>query len=456
MKIKIPKVMISAPGSGSGKTTVVCGILKALKNRGINVSACKCGPDYIDPMFHKKVLGVQSNNIDSFFCEEDLLKNLFYEHTKESDITVIEGVMGYYDGFSMTDFNASSYDTARILKVPVILVINAKGMALTVVSVIKGIQEFKKDSNIKGIILNNVPKKVYESMKDVIKGNTGIDVFGYLPYNKEYSFESRHLGLITPYEIDGILKKTEALGKTAEECIDIDGIIKIAGDSEYIDVYDNIENRYSENATKIGIAFDDAFCFYYKDNIELLKLLGCEIVFFSPINDKKLPYGISGFIIGGGYPELYLEKLSENISMLSDIREKIKQGMPCLAECGGFMYLHKNIKDKDGKSFKMAGIIDGDAFYGGKPVRFGYITLTSDKDCFLIERGSKIKGHEFHYWDSTENGNLFLAEKPGSRIKYNCMYEYKNFVGGFPHIFYYSNTDFIKNFVKKCRENGNC
>ena len=283
MNVKISGIMISAPKSGSGKTIAVCGILKALKNRGLSVSSCKCGPDYIDPMFHKNVLGVKSKNIDSFFCDEELLKNLFYEHTKKSDISVVEGVMGYYDGISFNDFKASSYDIAAVLKIPVIIVMDAKGMAFTCVSIIKGILEFKKDSNIKGIILNNVSKKVYDLLKNVIKENTDVDVVGYLPYNKEYSFESRHLGLITPYEIDNIQKKIEKLGEAAEECIDIDKIIKIAENSDYIDVHKKTIKKYTVNNVKIGVAYDKAFCFYYEDNIEILKYFGCDIVFFSPL-----------------------------------------------------------------------------------------------------------------------------------------------------------------------------
>ena len=222
MKVKIPRIMISALNSGGGKTTVTCGILKALKNRGINVSACKCGPDYIDPMFHKNVLGIDSKNLDSFFCDENLLKSLFYNHGKNSDITVIEGVMGYYDGISVDNFRASSYDVARILKIPVVIVINGKGMALTAASIIKGLVDFKKDSNIKGVILNNISKNSYTLLKDVIEKNTEVDVIGYLPYDEEYFFESRHLGLVSPCDLGNMAQKIKKLGRAAEECIDIE------------------------------------------------------------------------------------------------------------------------------------------------------------------------------------------------------------------------------------------
>ena len=454
MKVKIPRIMISALNSGGGKTTVTCGILKALKNRGINVSACKCGPDYIDPMFHKNVLGIDSKNLDSFFCDENLLKSLFYNHGKYSDITVIEGVMGYYDGSSVDNFRASSYDVARILKIPVVIVINGKGMALTAASIIKGLVDFKKDSNIKGVILNNISKNSYTLLKDVIEKNTEVDVIGYLPYDEEYFFESRHLGLVSPCDLGNMAQKIKKLGRAAEECIDIEKIVSISENVCPIS-FEKIFEKYGfRNFVKIGVAFDSAFCFYYKDNIELLERLGCEIVYFSPIMDEKLPSGISGVIFGGGYPELYLEELNKNIKMRSDVKMNIENGMPCLAECGGFMYLHKTVKDKENKSYEMVGIIEAEAFFVGKLIRFGYIELTSGEDCFLLKKGEKIKAHEFHYWDSSDNGNLFLAEKPTGNRAWECVKSYKNVICGFPHIFYQDNVHFAENFVKRCEEWG--
>jgi len=449
---KIPRIMISALSSGSGKTTVMCGILKALKNRNVNVSACKCGPDYIDPMFHKNVLGIESRNLDGFFCDENLLKLLFYNHTLNSDITVVEGVMGYYDGVSADSCFNSSYDIARVLKIPVIIVISGKGMALTAAAVIKGIVDFKNDSNIKGVILNNVSKNVYMTLKGVIERSTGVEVIGYLPYNKEYYFDSRHLGLVSPEDLNNISEKMGKLGKIAEECIDIEKIISISKGVCCINVRNDFHNYPVQSSVKIGVAFDRAFCFYYRENIELLERLGCEIIYFSPIDDSKLPTEISGVIFGGGYPELYLKELNKNNNMRLSIKKSLENGMPCLAECGGFMYLHKSIRDKENNSYDMVGVIDAETFFGGKLIRFGYIDLTLNEDCFLLKKGEKIKAHEFHYWDSTDNGNLFFAKKPTSDMGWKCMKIYKNIICGFPHIFYYSNVRFAERFVKRCRE----
>lgn len=452
-EINIPRIMISADGSGSGKTTVVCGIIKAIIKRKINVFSCKCGPDYIDPMFHKKILKTESKNIDSFFCEDELLKELFYRHTKNGGFSVLEGVMGYYDGISLNDTYGSSYHIAGILKTPVILVIDARKKALTTAAVIKGLLEFKKDSNIKGVILNGISEKIYEKIKPVIKVNTGIEAIGFLPYDNEYTFESRHLGLIMPDEIEDIHKKTEKLSAAAEKCIDIDRIIEIGKKAASVSFMKRFDyNRPFEKKIKIGVAYDDAFCFYYKDNLELLKSAGCEIVYFSPLYDKKIPDGISGILLGGGYPELYLDKLSKNKELRRDIKMKIDEGMPALGECGGFMYMNDTVKDKDGRTFEMVGIVKGEAFFTKRLVRFGYINMTARRDSFLLKKGEKIKAHEFHYWDCTENGDMFLAEKPDKSKDWKCMYQYKNFIGGYPHIYYYSNTDFAFGFVKKCGE----
>lgn len=453
MKFEIPRIMISSLSSGGGKTTVTCGILKALKNRGIDISSFKCGPDYIDIMFHKKALGGAPGNLDGFFCSESMLKNLFCGGASGKS-AVIEGVMGYYDGISMESDFASSYYIAKVLKIPVIIVINAKGMALTAAPVIKGVIDFKKDSNIKGIILNNVSKGVYTALKNVIEENTGTEAIGYFPHNEEYFFESRHLGLVNPGNLENIDEKIEKLGKIAEECIDIDKIIRLSKSAPFIDT-EIVLKKSSESRSekiKIGVAYDKAFCFYYKDNIEILEKLGCEIVYFSPVGERKLPDKISGIILGGGYPELYLKELSENNEMLTDIKRNIEDGIPCLAECGGFIYLHARITDKENKAYKMAEVFSGKAFFTGRSEKFGYIEMTAREDGLLLKRGEKIKAHEFHYWDSDDGGNLFSAKKPSGKKSWECMKAYKNTIGGFPHIFYRSNINFAKNFVKKCRE----
>lgn len=450
MSEKISSVVIAGAGSGSGKTTICCAMLAALKARGISPSVFKCGPDYIDPMFHEKALGIPSKNLDSFFCDDELLKYLYIKQAEKSCFALIEGVMGYYDGQAADSTAASTYNTAKILGSPVVLVINAKGMAHTALAVIKGIADYKADSNISAVILNNASKGVYLSLKPVIESELNIKVIGYMPYNGNNRIDSRHLGLVTPESIADVKEKIDRLGKLAEECIDLDELIKIADTSEKITA-DYISAVYKKNNVKIAVAKDEAFCFYYRDNIELLEEMGCKIEYFSPLRDKFLPEAADGIILGGGYPELYCSELSGNRSMLCDIKAKLEGGMPALAECGGFMYLHKKVEDRDKNSFDMVGIINSNAFYTGKLVRFGYITLTDAK-------GKGIKAHEFHYWDSTQNGSEYTAVKPNGK-GWTCMVRYKNIICGYPHLFYYSNPDFAADFVKRCekyKESGKC
>lgn len=454
MIIDNPRILISAGSSGSGKTTVTCGILKALKNRGLRVSSCKCGPDYIDPMFHEKVLGVPSVNLDPFFEDKKLMRSLYARHTADSDINIIEGVMGFYDGFSFDKTDASTYEVAKNIASPVILVVNAKGMALTIVPFLKGIIEFRDDSNIRGVILNNVSEMVCRSMKPIIEKELGIDVLGFMPPSPEIAVESRHLGLMTPDEVKDIQSRFEKLGDLAEKCMDIERIIEIAGEADPIKCEELVRWTKKEEKVRIAIARDEAFCFYYKDNLELLQELGCELVPFSPINDPHLPENIDGMLLGGGYPETYGKELSENISMRTDILSKLNDGLPCLAECGGFMYLHDLMEDTEHTEHRMVGFLSGEkCVRRDRLVRFGYITLSSDEGGSLLNNGEQIKAHEFHYWDSTDNGELMKAVKPSGKREWMCMHRIKNTICGYPHLFYRSAPQFAERFVKLCRFN---
>lgn len=439
--MNIPRVIICGTGSGCGKTTVTCAILKALKNRGFSVTAAKCGPDYIDPMFHGKTLGISSMNIDMFFTEAETARSMLLEHAKDSDICLIEGVMGYYDGLSIDTDTASTYDVSISTGTPSVIVINAKGASLTAASIINGINNFRRPSNIKAVILNNISETVYKSLKPVIEKETCIKVIGYMPYDNEILFESRHLGL--EIQQDNILSKIERLGQTSERTIDINALLEIALSAEEINDI-SYDTKYV-GSVKIAVAMDEAFSFYYHENLSLLKKMGAEFTFFSPIKDKKLPEDADGLILGGGYPELYTKKLSENKSMTNDIKNKLDNGMPCLAECGGFMYLCSSLEDEYGERHCMAGFINAEAFKTEKLTRFGYIALSSEHKYI-----DGIKGHEFHYWDTNNNGSLCTAYKPSGKRSWPCIHVYKNTIAGFPHLYYHSKPEFAEEFIKKC------
>ena len=475
---KNPGFLLSAISSNSGKTAAACGLMSAFLQNGKCIRACKCGPDYIDPMFHREVLGIDSKNLDLFFSDEEKLRVGYLRHTLGAELTITEGVMGFYDGMSLDSVKGSSYDVARTLGLPVILVINARGAAMTLVATVKGIVEFRPDSNIRGILLNRVSAMLYPRLKEMLEnelariGHDEIKIVGYMPENEAFHLESRHLGLVTPQEMENLQEKVRQAGEILTKTVDLELLEQIAGEAAVW------KAEVSEESVKIGslkslnypvriaVAHDEAFCFYYKDNLELLESLGCEVIEFSPLHDEKLPDNISGLIFGGGYPELYGKQLSENQSMLTSIRKALMQEkIPCLAECGGFMYLHEEMEDADGNVWKLVGRIHGKTFPTGKLVRFGYVNLQrnleEDQVSELKERmsiadswilpGENIRAHEFHYWDSTDSGSDCLAVKPDGKRNWECIHLEENLVAGYPHLYYPSCKEFAERFVEKCR-----
>lgn len=468
--MKIPRILIAAPASGSGKTAVSCALMAAFQARGFHVRACKCGPDYIDPMFHKEVLGLDSKNLDLFFSGPEDLRRGFARHASGADIVVTEGVMGYYDGRGVDTDAGSSYDVARTLKLPVILVINCRGAALSLAALARGIAEFRDDSNICGILLNRVSRTLYPRLKVMLEQELGkygheIPVVGYVPEDDAFRLESRHLGLITPQELTDLKEQTEEAGKILSESADLEQILKIAYGAPEIEAAEPEFHREDHKKyVRIAIARDEAFCFYYKANLEMLEEAGCELVPFSPLRDKKLPGDISGLILGGGYPELYGEKLSANRTLLAEIRKQLEDGMPCIAECGGFMYLHEEMEDENGNTYPMAGVIKGRTCPTGKLVRFGYVSITGnpsrepegtetfceEKEAYL-KSGERIRGHEFHYWDSTDSGNDCMAVKPDGKRKWGCIHMNGNLFAGYPHLYLPSMPEFAYRFADRCR-----
>lgn len=451
----IPRLLIAATASGSGKTTVTCGLLAALLQKNKRPVSCKCGPDYIDPMFHREVLGVDACNLDLFFCKKPLLQSLFADHAEGADIALIEGVMGFYDGMALDTDSGSSYEVACCLKTPVILVVPCKGMALSLVPVIKGMLAFRKDSNIRGILLNGVSQGLYPRLKALVEKELAqsgypVQVVGYVPQLTSRALKSRHLGLVMPGEIENIREQMEKLGSLFLQTIEWETLLKIAASAPPVETeplhHFLPQKTGKEESVKIAVAKDAAFCFYYKENLELLERLGCVPVPFSPLEDQRLPEGISGLMLGGGYPELYAGRLAKNKELLSNIRDALSDGLPCIAECGGFLYLHEELEDREGTVHKMAGVIKGRAFWTGKLVRFGYIELHKEGQ----ER--VLRGHEFHYWDSTDNGRAYTAVKPGGAKKWECIHETETLFAGFPHLHFYSHPSFATDFVNVCKK----
>lgn len=449
--MKLKRLMFAAPKSGSGKTMITCAFLQILKEMGTDVVSYKCGPDYIDPMFHEKVLGIPSKNLDTFFTGAEETKALFLKGRTSEQMAVLEGVMGLFDGLGGIREEGSSYHLAKVTRTPIILVIDAKGMGYSVLPLISGFLSYDTEHLIKGVILNRMSKSYYGTMKGLIEENLHIPVVGYVPDQKAFTLESRHLGLKLPGEVQDLKEKIKLSADELKKTLEVERLMQIAEGAEELEAEQKkFSHPWQGERPVIAVAKDEAFCFYYEDNLRLLEECGAKLTYFSPLHDEKIPEGCQGMLLGGGYPELYAEALSANTSMRTSIREAIQNGLPSVAECGGFMYLHRELTDGGGKTYEMAGVIPETCQYMGKLVRFGYIEIEERVPGFLPEQ-EKIKGHEFHYFDSSDNGTSCLATKPVTGKQYGCVMAGENHWWGFPHLYYPSNPAFAMHFVEKAR-----
>ena len=506
-RVYIPRVMIAGTASGCGKTTIVCAVLAALRKRNTVLAAFKCGPDFIDPMFHTKILGIPSRNLDPYFMDREMLQYLLVKNSmaawRKSSVvgwkvgmpfgkdempggadsisgeqlypamTVIEGVMGYYDGLGMQD-EASSHDLAVKTQTPVILVVDARGRSRSAEAELKGFAEFSDPSMIRGVIFNQAAPSLVPSLNEYAT-SIGLLPLGYLPKVKGAEFPGRHLGLITAEEIRDLQRRISLLAETAEQTLDLDGICRLAEMAPQLPctipeslaqlqdgakalqlsctVPENPSHRQKSMKTprlRIGIARDRAFCFYYEDNLDLLREMGCEIVPFSPVSDKQLPEDLSGLYLGGGYPELHGKELSSNYAMLESVRTAIGNGMPALAECGGFMYLHSSLQSPDGSRWKMAGVIHGNVSFTAKLQHFGYVEMQAIRDTFLCRKGERIRAHEFHRSISDAQQDVFLERKGGRAWTGFVLQD--NLLAGWPHLHFMADPVLALNFVQKCRD----
>ncbi len=451
-KMKAPRILIGAIKSGSGKTLVTCALLQALKEGGKRLAAFKCGPDYIDPMFHEKVLGVASKNLDTFFTQENTTRHLLLEGMKDCDMGVIEGVMGLYDGLGGIREETSSYHLAKVTGTPIVLVIDVHGMGRSVLPLILGFLQYDTCHLIQGIILNKITGMFYQTLMPFLKKHIPVPVLGYFPREEEFHLESRHLGLKMPHEVQGLKEQVKRAAGILKRTVDMMQLERIAQGAVQLKAEEVVIPRL-DGALTIGIARDEAFCFYYEDNLSLLCKAGARLVSFSPLHDTSLPEGLHGMILGGGYPENYAGELSANRKMRESLREALSAGMPSIAECGGFMYLHETMEDMEGQSFPMVGMIPGHCYDTGKLVRFGYIEITEREETFL-PRGSRIKGHEFHHYDSSDNGTSCVAQKPVTGREWKCVHTGRNHWWGFPHLYYYSDINYALRFLERVKEYG--
>ncbi|MBN2040590.1 MAG: cobyrinate a,c-diamide synthase [Spirochaetes bacterium] len=443
-------IVIAGIQSGTGKTTVSMAVMRCLKNRGRNVAPFKTGPDYIDPKFHKFITGNSSYNLDSWMLDENTLKYLFRKNSMNKDIAVAEGVMGLFDG-SGTDGTGSTAHLAKILGVPVVLVVNASGMSESAAAMVMGYRDYDRDVDLRGVIFNRVSgESHYSFLKKAVERDTGVKCLGYLAKNEEIKLRSRHLGLIPVEELDELEEQADALSVSAEETIDIDGIEEIA---EINDPENNINGIcFPEDAgkgLKIGMAMDEAFNFYYMDNLNLMKESGIDVVEFSPLNDEKLPENIDGLYIGGGFPEVFTEKIAANVSMREEIKQKALAGMPVYAECGGLMYLSTGIIPEDGKFYPAVDFFKCKTRMTKRLQRFGYIEVEYN--------GIITKAHEFHHTvledaDETDFNYAYSVRNINRGREWKCGLVKRNVLAGYPHIHFYSNPEFYGEIISLFRK----
>ena len=435
--------LLAAPRSGSGKTTMTCALLMALKRRGCAPCAFKSGPDYIDPMFHRAVLGVESRSLDLFFSAPETVRTLYAKGAAGHGAAVCEGAMGFYDGLGGVSDRASAWHLADTLDLPVLLVVEPKGQSLTLAAELKGLDSFRTPSHIAGILLNNCTARMYALLAPMLEKETGLPVLGFLPKLPEAVIGSRHLGLYTAAEVENLQQKLALLADAAEEHIDWPRLLALC---EKEPPALPVPPETPPARVRIAVAQDEAFCFTYAETLEAFRDAGAEVVFFSPLRDTALPENIGGLYLPGGYPELHAKELSKNTSLLREIKQKIESGLPTAAECGGFLYLGQSLTDAEGQSWPMAGVLPGEAKDAGRLVRFGYAALSADSDSLLFRAGESFPIHEFHHWDSTANGTALAAKKPVGGAEWRCGFVNEHFYAGFPHL-YWAGTPLPQRFA---------
>ena len=448
MSADASRILIAATASGVGKTTVTCGLLRALQRRGLRMRACKCGPDFIDPAFHRAVLGIPSCNLDLFLSDQRVVRELVAQGADKADVTLMEGAMGYYDGIAQSA-EASAYDVAQVTQTPVVLVVDARGRALSVAAEVRGFLAFRTPSCIAGVLFNRASASYYPQLKQIVERECGVPVVGYVPELKE-GLPSRHLGLDMPDEVPDLEAKVDALADVLEATVGMDALLLIARSAPALEVGPRKLPAASAEHPVIAVARDEAFCFYYEESLAMLERLGARLVCFSPLGDECLPADACGLYIGGGYPELHAAELSANVGMRTCVREAIASGMPTIAECGGFLYLHDELEDEKGVAWPMVGTVPARAFGRGRLGRFGYVTLTARCAGLIADVGQSVSAHEFHYWESERPGDAFCAQKPQSSRGWDCAISTPSLYAGFPHLYMNGCPDVARRFVDAC------
>ncbi len=455
--------MIAATHSGAGKTSWTLGILAALARRGLSVQPFKAGPDYIDPSLHSLLSASPSRNLDTRLVSGPRIRALFRAHAAKADISLVEGVMGYYDGAGPHDDSGSGASLARLLDLPVFLIIDISGTSSSAAAMALGFIRYRRPSRIAGFLLNRAGSEAhYRLVRESVEMATRLPVLGYLPADRAICLPERHLGLVSGAENAEFSRIAGRLADSVEEHVDLDAILAIARSA--VDPGAGSRESFlrasfpSLPVARIAVARDEAFSFYYEDNFDILRRLGAELVFFSPLRDAALPEACTGLYLGGGYPELHAADLEANIAMRKAIRDFADAGCPVFAECGGYMYLMDSIVVGDGSAWSMAGVFRGRAIMGERQAALGYHDAVLQRDCILGRAGDRLVGHRFH-WSRIEAGTAagpgyeagaaILVSRPGGEPLPDGLVR-KAVFASYLHIHFASDPAPARNFIKAC------
>lgn len=449
--MNIPRLVIAGVHTGVGKTTMTLGIMAALKKKNFTVQPFKVGPDYIDPGLHACAAGVVSHNLDSWMGSQEVVKTVFAKNAARAQVSIIEGVMGLYDTARGGRIIGSTAHVAMILQAPVVLVVNVKAMAQSCVALVKGYMEYEPGVQIKGLILNNASRFHVEDMRPLLEAELGIPVLGCVPERRDLSMPERHLGLVPAEENNNLMATIGAMGDLIAAELDLEALMALAESAPPLEPYHPTMVRPHD--LTIGVARDEAFSFYYQDSLDFLNELGAELLFFSPLRDNTIPE-VDGLYLGGGFPEMFLERLGANAAMLDSIRAACKQQMPIFAECGGFMYLCENIRDFSGQAWPAAGLIPAQVEMTHGLAALGYVEATARQDSVIARRGDVVRGHEFHYSQLTgigaDQAAFSLQGGMGSDQRADG-YAQGNLFASYVHLHLRSNPQAAHNFLAACR-----
>lgn len=451
--MKRVRLVLAGSGSGVGKTSISAGLMAAFRRRGLTVQPFKVGPDYIDPAFHSFVTGRQSRNLDAWLLEEDILRELFLRNAPADGLSVVEGVMGLFDGQAESGLGSSAH-VAQIIAAPTVLIINGAGISRSAAALVQGYDRFLPSFRLAGVIINRLSGPAhYDLLRKYIEDEAGVPCFGYLPKKPGFSLESRHLGLVPSGEVADLSQKLAALADAAEESLDLDGLLKLAEAAPELPAPSAALGLSGPGRVRLGLARDQAFNFYYQDNLDLLSELGAEIVPFSPLNDPALPLDLDGLYLGGGFPEVFADHLEANLSLRSEILAALEEGLPAYAECGGLMYLNRSLTDLEGREHRMVGFFPGRAVMTPRLQNFGYVELSFQQETVLGPAGTRIKGHEFHHSRLEDLEAPYVAEVRKNALKaWPGALRRKNVLAAYPHLHFWANPQTAVSFINQCHQ----